>query len=94
MVGVNPKRLIITLVSAALLAWGAAELSAEATVAWYMQHYGVAQRSDLADDMGFGMLGLFVQLSVFSLSFVAALIAVWRLSAGLAIKSADQRSTI
>jgi len=87
-------RVLITLLIATLLAWGAALLSAEATIAWYMQHYGVAQRADLADDMGLGMLGLFVQISAVLLSFVAALVVLWRLSARAAIAAGlTQRSS-
>lgn len=79
-------RAFIALVAAVVVASGLASLSAEAFVAWYMQQYGIAQRADLANDMGFGMLGLFVQSAVALLSFVAALVVGSRVFGKVAVK--------
>ncbi|MFT3735337.1 MAG: hypothetical protein QM776_09970 [Rhodocyclaceae bacterium] len=82
---INVLRACIALAIAIGSASGLAVLSAEAFVMWYMQHYGIAQRADLADDMGFGMLGLFVQSVVALLSFVVTLVIGWRASGKLAV---------
>ena len=83
---VRAVRALVTLVVAVAVASSLASLSAEAVVAWYMQQYGIAQRADLANDMGFGMLGTLVQSTVALLSFVAALAVGWLLSGSVAAK--------
>jgi hypothetical protein len=86
MIGHVATRAFIALVVAVVVASGLALLSAEAVVAWYMQQYGIAQRADLANDIGFGMLGLFVQSAVALFSFVAALVVGWRVFGKEAVK--------
>ena len=82
---INVVRALVALVVAVFVASILASLSVEAVVVLYMQHYGVAHRADLSDDMGFGMLGLFVQSLVALLSFVVMLIICWRLSARVVV---------
>ena len=76
-------KVIVAVAIAVLLLVGVVFLAGEATVAWYMNHYGVSARIELAEDYGFGMLTLFVWCAsgLIALPFVA--FGAWRMSGRL-----------
>ncbi len=76
-------RVVVAFVVTSLLLAAALFASGEATVAWYMNHYGVPARSDLSEDYGFGMLATVVWLASFLLALPFTCFVSWRLSGRL-----------
>jgi hypothetical protein len=84
-------RSLLTLALAVLLVAATAYLAGEVAVAWYMQHYSVAARVDLSNDMGFGMLG-FLYVGLLRRLHVRACVAPPGAACGLALVGARQPS--
>ena len=68
---------------AVLLQGGVVFLAGEATVAWYMNHYGVSARTELSEDYGFGMLTLFVWCASGLIALPLVAFGAWRMSGRL-----------
>jgi hypothetical protein len=85
-------RVALSLAFAAAAAVGWAFLAVEITVAWYMRNYGIAQRVDLSNDYGFGMLASAVVVGVTLVSGLLSFILAWRMSGKiLSLRSEPQR---
>lgn len=48
-----------------------------AWVSWYMATYSIANRSELANDYGFGVVGLLVSIASLCVGFVMGAIGAW-----------------
>lgn len=77
-------RLVVAVAVTVLLLASVLFVAGEATVAWYMSHYGVPARIELSEDYGFGMLALFVEGTSALLALPFASFVAWRMSGRLA----------
>jgi hypothetical protein len=73
-------RVALSVTFAAAAAVGSAFLAVEITVAWYMRSYGIAQRVDLSNDYGFGVLASAVMVGVTLVSGLLSFTLAWRMS--------------
>jgi hypothetical protein len=55
----------------------AAYVAGEAFVHWYMRTYGIVARTELGEDLGFGIAGLGVSVGAFIAAFLLSAVAVW-----------------
>ena len=86
-------RVAVALVITSLLLAAVLFVSGEATVAWYMNHYGVPARIDLSEDYGLGMLATVVWVASFLLALPFACSVSWRLSGSLVCAIRKQSGT-
>ena len=83
-------RFLAALTLSAVLTAGCVYVASEAVVVWYMQSHGIAVRSELANDMGFGMVVLFWSC-VAALAFIPLLPLSWWLVGRIARALAANR---
>lgn len=71
-------RLLLSLLCSALVTGFLDYVISEVFVFWYMHAHSITVRAELSEDMGFGMLGLFLFVLTVPVSLIVSFFICWK----------------